>query len=136
MNTKTEPAEDFRQTIIDVLRTNIGVKQTIAEVLADEIVIGLKGRMGGFYVPHAEIRGARDSAIRREFTGANHAQLRIKWDVSRATLYRILDTKTAPVGQSITMPAKPVASANCLTHKKNETETPRQNHEKTARISL
>lgn len=94
----------FRSDLVRVIRESLGLPETVAVPMADEIARGLQRMMGGLYVPARELRETRDAAVRREFNGRNHADIMRRHDISRATLYRIIGMR--PAGESCLKPAR------------------------------
>lgn len=102
-----DAAANFHNDLVRIIRETLGLPEKVAVPMADELARGLKGRMGGLYVPAREIREAAEAAILRDFNGRNHAEVMRRHRISRATLYRILKRRV------------------CLTAASNETPEPR-----------
>ena len=85
-----DAAVNFRNTLIRIIRSALGLPETVAVPIADELAKGLSNEMGGLYITKREIRATRDDAVRRDFTGRNHREVCRKHDISRRTLYRII----------------------------------------------
>lgn len=103
----------LRADLVRVIRESLGLPETVAVPMADELARGLQQLMGGLYVPARELRETRDAAVRREFNGRNHDDIMRRHDISRATLYRIIGTR--PAG---------APGASCLKTRGNETGDP------------
>ena len=85
-----DAAINFRNTLIRIIRASLGLPETIAMPMADELAKGLSNEIGGLYITKREIRSTRNDAIRRDFNGRNHREVSRKHGVSVATVYRIL----------------------------------------------
>lgn len=88
-----DAAVNFRNTLIRIIRASLGLPETVAMPMADELAKGMCSELGGLYITKREIRSTRDEAVRRDFTGRNHREVCRKHDISRATLYRITGTR-------------------------------------------
>ena len=85
-----DAAINFRNTLIRIIRASLGLPETVAMPMADELAKGLANEMGGLYITKREIRSVRDEAVRRDFTGRNHKEICRRHGISRRTLYRII----------------------------------------------
>jgi hypothetical protein len=85
-----DAAVNFRNTLIRIIRSSLGLPETVALPMADALAKGMCSELGGLYITKREIRGSRDEAVRRDFTGRNHRDVCRKHEISRATLYRII----------------------------------------------
>lgn len=85
-----DAAVNFRNTLIRIIRSSLGLPETVAVPMAEELARGLSNEMGGLYITKREIRVTRDDAVRRDFTGRNHREVCRQHDISRRTLYRII----------------------------------------------
>ena len=85
-----DAALNFRNTLVRIIRRALGLPETIALPMADELARGMSEEMGGLYVTKREIRSSRDDAVRRDFTGRNHLDVMRKHRISKRTLYRII----------------------------------------------
>lgn len=90
---ETDAALNFRNTLIRIIRKSLGLPETVAMPMADELAKGLSSEMGGLYITKREIRSTRDDAVRRDFTGRNHLEVMRKHSISKRTLYRIIGGK-------------------------------------------
>lgn len=74
----------------EIVREEIGLKESLAARIAEAIVHGMQKRNGGqkIYI-HAPDKTQRDEAIRHEFNGCNLDEVMRRHNVSRATVYRI-----------------------------------------------
>lgn len=84
-----DAAVSFRNTLVRIIRRSLGLPETIALPMADELARGLRDELGGLYVTKREIRAARDEAVRQAFDGRNHSEVCHRFRISRRTLYRI-----------------------------------------------
>lgn len=85
-----DAAVNFRNTLIRIIRASLGLPETVALPMADELAKGMSNELGGLYITKREIRSTRDDAVRRSFNGRNHREVCRKHDISRRTLYRII----------------------------------------------
>ena len=60
-----DAAINFRNTLIRIIRASLGLPETVAMPMADELAKGLANEMGGLYITKREIRSVRDEAVRR-----------------------------------------------------------------------
>lgn len=88
-----DAALNFRNTLIRIIRRTLGLPETVAMPMADELAKGLSSELGGLYITKREIRGSRDEAVRRDFNGRNHLEVMRKHTISKRTLYRIIGRK-------------------------------------------
>lgn len=85
-----DAAVDFHNTLVRILRKSLGLPEKVAVPMADELAKEMKHELGGLYIPARDIREVRDAAVRRDFTGCNHAEVMRMHNISQATLYRII----------------------------------------------
>ncbi|MCZ2498147.1 hypothetical protein GN316_15385 [Xylophilus sp. Kf1] len=87
-----DAAVQLERDFVEIVREEIGMHETLANVFAQALVRGLRRRHGGqeFYIP-APDRAERDAAIRRDFTGAggNIEELMRRHGLSRSRIYEI-----------------------------------------------
>lgn len=88
-----DAALNFRNTLIRVIRASLGLSESVAMPMADELAKGLSSELGGIYITKREIRSSRDELVRRDFTGRNHLEVMRKHGISKRTLYRIIGSK-------------------------------------------
>lgn len=82
--------------IIQAIREATGLKDALVEPIAQSIDVAIRKKAGGtyLYVPvPMRNRKKRNEAIRKEWRGDNHKQIMSRYEISRATLYRILGEK-------------------------------------------
>lgn len=85
-----DAAINFRNDLVRIIRTSLGLPESVAVPMADELAKGMKKEMGGMYIPAREIREARDAAVRRDFNGRNREEVMAAHNITRATFYRII----------------------------------------------
>lgn len=93
MNTDTiqkDAAVNFRNTLVRIIRRTLGLPETVALPMAEELAQGLQGELGGLYIPKREMRESRNEAIRQSFTGRNHAEVCRRFNISRRQFYRVI----------------------------------------------
>lgn len=91
MSAEHDAAVSFRYELVRVIRESLGLPESIAVPMADHLASGMSRKWGGTYIPvSAIVREARNAAILRDFTGANHTEVMRRHNVSRTSLYRIL----------------------------------------------
>jgi Mor family transcriptional regulator len=88
-----DAAANFRNDLVRIIRESLGLPESIATPMADELAKGLKRELGGLYIPAREIRDARDAAVLRDFNGRNHDEVMRSHSISQRTLYYILGRK-------------------------------------------
>ena len=85
------------QVLTETIQSDAGLEEGAARVLAAKIVGKVRQRMRGeaLYVAKQDPKDhtERDMAIRRDYDGsrASRERLQLRWDVSRATFYRIIN---------------------------------------------
>lgn len=89
-----DSAVNFRNDLVRIIRESLGLPESIATPMADELAKGLKRQMGGLYIPAREIRNARDAAVLRDFNGRNHSDVMRSHSLSRRTFYRIIGRRS------------------------------------------
>ncbi len=94
MTKRTDESISIQYLLTAALVGEAGFPEEQASKIALQVLTGFnKAGVGGerLYVPCTVVdRRARDSAIRAEFNGRNHDELARKWDISRASVYRIV----------------------------------------------
>jgi Mor family transcriptional regulator len=93
MSITKDNATAIRNDVVRQLRHALGLHEMDAVALADEISICVAKRLSGVHIPARLIKEARNTAIRRDFTGRNHAELASKYGVTRSMIYKILCNK-------------------------------------------
>ncbi|MBS0372535.1 MAG: hypothetical protein JSS57_25445 [Proteobacteria bacterium] len=104
MNARTLPAiaEEPMSLLAVLTRTiqdEVGIDERAARALAVKVVGKIRQRMRGemlYIAKHdAEENAERDMAIRRDYDGSrtSRERLQLRWGVSRATFYRIINTR-------------------------------------------
>lgn len=85
-------AEILCRDIMVSLKESIGFHDTIATSLAENVVKKLQQNWGGrtIYIPAPDSQ-ERNAAIRKAFTGRNHAEVCQQFKISLRTLYRIIE---------------------------------------------
>ncbi|MBS0357539.1 MAG: hypothetical protein JSR83_26940 [Proteobacteria bacterium] len=102
MNARTPPRIvaserlSLLQVLTETIQSDAGLEERAARALAAKIVGKVRHRMCGeaLYIAKQdpEAHTERDMAIRRDYDGsrASRERLQLRWDISRATFYRIL----------------------------------------------
>ena len=85
-----DAAVAFRYDLVRALREGASLPEYIATPIAEKVASNLCKRVGGMYIPKREVRDARDQNVRDHFNGRNHEEVMRNYQISRATLYRIL----------------------------------------------
>lgn len=87
-----DAAVALQYEITAIVREEIGLKEQLASQFANLILEGMRKRFGGadLYISTVD-RVARNEAIRHDFNGRNHEEICRKYDISRTSLYRILN---------------------------------------------
>lgn len=87
-------AAHLHQLLTAALVRKFTMAEAAASALAQAVACGLREVGGGdsIYIPAAD-KSERDAAIRRECTGTNLEELRIKWGLSQRQIYNILNGK-------------------------------------------
>ncbi len=70
-----------------------GLTERDAAALAAGLAPLLAKRIGGRYVPQRADRALRDAAVWQAFTGRNHAEVMVRFGISRRLLYSILSRR-------------------------------------------
>ena len=75
-----------------IIKTEIGMHDDFAAMIAAAVVAGLRKRAGGqsIYIPTPTDFKTRDAQIRAEFNGTNRAEVCRKHSISRSRLYQIV----------------------------------------------
>lgn len=100
--TITAPIErlSLLTVLTETIRSDVGLDERAARALAAKIVGKVRQRMRGelLYVAKQDPADCaeRDAAIRRDYDGsrASRERLQIRWDVSKATFYRIVGAQS------------------------------------------
>lgn len=85
------------QVLTETIQSDAGLEERAARALAAKIVGKVRHRMCGeaLYIAKQdpEAHTERDTAIRRDYDGsrASRERLQLRWDISRATFYRIIN---------------------------------------------
>jgi hypothetical protein len=112
MSAANDPALNFRNDMIGIIRNKTGMHLSIAVPVAEAIIEGMRERFGGMYIPKREILDVRDEAIRAKFKGNNHDQLVKEFGISRAQIYRIVQPSLSNPGAGAAPPASPSPGAD------------------------
>ncbi|MCK5769484.1 Mor transcription activator family protein [Algiphilus sp.] len=83
-----------------VIREHTGLAERIAVEMAGEAWNALVTQLGGERVYFCPSKAERDAAVIRDFNGRNHAEVCREHDISRRTLYRILNGRAGGADQS------------------------------------
>lgn len=80
--------------IRDVLQAEIGMNEPFADLVSDALCRGLRNRWGGreIYVPAEDI-AERNTRIRQAWRGNNASEVMLRFGISKATLYRVLNDR-------------------------------------------
>jgi Mor family transcriptional regulator len=80
--------------IRDVLQAEIGMNEPFADLVSDALCRGLRNRWGGreIYVPAEDIAD-RNARIRQAWRGNNASEVMLRFGISKATLYRVLNDR-------------------------------------------
>lgn len=91
MSVQQDRLGDLRSRVTRIVRDATGLHERLALPVAESICgeLAKEFRGGGLSVPSPD-KAARDAAVRRAFTGSNHAQVCGQHGISRSTLYRII----------------------------------------------
>lgn len=87
------------QVLAETIQSDAGLDERAAKALAAKIVGKIRQRMRGeaLYIAKydPEQHAERDAAIRRDYDGsrASRERLQLRWDVSRATFFRIVSSE-------------------------------------------
>lgn len=94
---------EFQQQITQALADIEAFDQAHANRTAAALITGIQERFGGrsIYIPAAKDPD-RDTKVREAFTGKNREEVMRQFDISQATLYRIIGKK--PKGDILTAP--------------------------------
>ena len=86
--------EDMKREFCLIVQEELGFADIYAQQVSDAIVRGLRKRRGGdeIYIPVAD-KNERDAAIRAAFTGSNRGEVCIRFGISKATFYNILNRR-------------------------------------------
>lgn len=79
------------QQMNDVFRKDVSIADIAT--LGEAMAYRLGSALGGQYVPKRAARDARDAAVVKQFNGKNHAELMVKFAISRRLVYSILARK-------------------------------------------
>jgi Mor family transcriptional regulator len=84
----------LRSDIREVVRHKIGMTEPFADLISEAILQGLRERWGGreIYVP-AEDTAERNRRIRQAWRGNNASEVMLRFGISKATLYRVLNDR-------------------------------------------
>lgn len=100
MTIKINSADDaisLRFEIIAILREELGLHERFATTLADPIVDGLKKRFPSqslFIAKNSRVDiRSRNEMIRREFNGKNLREIMNKYNLKKASIYKIIRGK-------------------------------------------
>jgi Mor family transcriptional regulator len=85
-----DAAANFRDDLVRIIRASLGLPDSVAVPMADELAKAMKKEMGGMYIPAREIRDVRDAAVRRDFNGRNRDEVMRIHKITRRTFYRII----------------------------------------------
>jgi Mor family transcriptional regulator len=91
--TASDAAANFRDDLVRIIRNALGLPESIAVPMADELAKGMKRELGGVNIPVGEIRAVRDAAVRRDFNGRNQSEVIKRHGISRRTFYRIIGNR-------------------------------------------
>ena len=90
MSIPQDNAVAIRNDVVRLFCQALGLHEQDALILADEIVLQVAKRLSGVHIPAGTIKAARNAAIRRDFTGRNHAELARKYGLTVSMIYKIL----------------------------------------------
>lgn len=85
------------QVLTETIQSDAGLEERAARALAVKVVGKIRQRMRGetLYIAKQdpEEHAERDMAIRRDYDGSriSRERLQLRWDISRATFYRIIN---------------------------------------------
>lgn len=88
-----DAAVQLEHDFIAIVREEIGMHESLATIVAQALVRGLRRRNGGqsLWIP-APDKALRDAAIRREFIGPNIKEIMAKYGIGRSRVYQIVGT--------------------------------------------
>lgn len=93
-----DDAVSLQFEIANILRSEVGLHERYATVLAEPIVNGLRKRFRGenIYIGNSSKaeRAERDEAIRKAFNGTNLDDVCKQFNVSKNTVYRAAHSKS------------------------------------------
>jgi Mor family transcriptional regulator len=86
--------ERLREEMVEIIGRRIGLKESVARPLAEEVVEALREHYGARapYIP-ARSKKEERAAIIAAFNGRNRAEVCRKFGISRATFYRYINQK-------------------------------------------
>lgn len=90
MSIEQDNEQRIKSRAIRAVREETGLHERFAAPIVDRIFEGLYREFGRERVYFLRSKESRDDQVRREFNGWNHQSVMGKYDISRATLYRIL----------------------------------------------
>lgn len=93
-STRQNSAALLKVDIRDVLQAEIGMNEAFADLVSDALCRGLRNRWGGreIYVPAEDI-AERNDRIRQAWRGNNASEVMLRFGISKATLYRVLNDR-------------------------------------------
>lgn len=100
MSIDTDTQSHLRTRVTRAVRQKTGFSERLATFIAAEIIDGLVDQFRGERIYIGRSRIERDSAVLIEFNGRNHTDVCERHDISRATLYRILQKRGSRQGDS------------------------------------
>lgn len=91
MSLAEDTAANIRRRLVGAISRRLGLKEKIAEPIAEEVIEALRDLAPGreLYIP-AQDKAARNAAIRCEFNGRNREEVCKKYEICERQLYRII----------------------------------------------
>lgn len=96
MSVSADNAARIKRDMARTIRDRTAFDEMLAIAIAEQVYTHLLDDMQGQRLYFTRSTQERDAAVRRDFDGTNHQAVMDKHDISRATLYRILNRRNGP----------------------------------------
>lgn len=96
MSVSADNAARIKRNMARTIRDRTAFNEMLAIAIAEQIYSDVLDDMRGQRLYFTRSIEERDAAVRRDFDGTNHQAVMEKHDISRATLYRILNRRNGP----------------------------------------